>query len=550
MSEPLAMPSYGELAALVAEQAAQLAEQAVLIEALRVELEALRRQLGRDSSNSSQPPSSDGPGAKAKAKAGRRSAGQQAEQSPQRQLSAGAGEAASRARRKQGGQPGHRGSGLAPVITPDRREPVEPSCCRGCGGGLIGAPGTVASRVQVFDLPTFSLAVTEYQMMRRRCGCGHATTADLPAGVRGRPTCYGPNVTAAATLLASQDVLGIERTADLMSTLLGVAVSTGFISSCLTRLDDALTTAGFEETLKAALRAQDVLGTDETPAPLTVATTAAATTAAAAVAAAAAAAAAATTTSPAAAGSDSDCHNPHVYTVRTMRAYTGGGPDLVWYGAAGDRTKTSINAFGIVNEFRGVLVRDDYGGYTSYDADLAGVQQCLSHVLRYLDDAHAINTDAQAWARQVADALRAAIHEINTTRADDQATPDADLITRLRRRYDNGVAVGISTNLSRPWHKGNHPGLQLARRLKRKAEQVWLFTTRVDVPATNNGSESAIRGFKLAAKVQGCWRTLATLQRHCRIRSYLVSARNHGRRPIDAIRDALSANPWMPPQTA
>ena len=108
------------------------------------------------------------------------------------------------------------------------------------------------------------------------------------------------------------------------------------------------------------------------------------------------------------------------------------------------------------------------------------------------------------------------------------------------------MAVGISANLSRPWHKGNHPGLQLAKRLKRKAHQVWLFTTRLDIPATNNGSESAIRGFKLAAKVQGCWRTLATLQRHCRIRSYLVSARNHGRRPIDAIRDALSANPWIP----
>ena len=46
MSEPPATPSYGELAALVAEQAAQLAEQAVLIEALRVELEALRRQAG------------------------------------------------------------------------------------------------------------------------------------------------------------------------------------------------------------------------------------------------------------------------------------------------------------------------------------------------------------------------------------------------------------------------------------------------------------------------------------------------------------------------
>ena len=423
------------------------------------------------------------------------------------------------------------------MATPDHKQPVEPSCCSGCGGDLAGAPGTVASRVQVFDLPSFSPAVTEYQMMRRVCGCGRATTAALPAGVRAGPTCYGPNVTAAATLPAGQDVLGIERTADLMSTLLGVAVSTGFISSCLTRLDDALTTAGFEQALKTALGEQDVLGTDETPAPLTTAaTTATATTTAA--------------TTTAVTGSESDCHNPHVYTVRTMGAYTRGGADLVWYGAAGDRTKTSISAFGILDSFRGVLVRDDYGGYTSYDDDLAGVQQCLAHLIRYLDDAYAIDTDAQAWARQVADALRGAIHEVNTARADDQTTPDAGLITRLRRRYDQGVAVGISTNLSRPWHKGNHPGLQLAKRLKRKAHQVWLFTTRLDVPPTNNGSESAIRGFTLAAKVQGCWRTLATLQRHCRIRSYLVSARNHGRRPIDAIRDALTANPWMPPQAA
>jgi len=384
--------------------------------------------------------------------------------------------------------------------------------------------------------------VTEYRMMRRRCGCGQATTAALPAGVRGGPTCYGPNVTATATLLASQDVLGIERTADLMSSLLGVEVSTGFISSCLTRLDTALTTAGFEQALKTALRAQEVLGTDETPAPLTdTAKTDTAKTDTAKT----------DTARSDAAGTDAarsaqDCSNPHVYTVRTMRAYTGGGADLVWYGAAGNRTKASISGFGILDDFRGVLVRDDFGGYLSYDAELAGVQQCLAHVLRYLDDAHAIDTDAQAWARQVADALRAAIHQVNTARATDRTTVDAELLTRLRRRFDQGVAVGISTNLSRPWHKGNHPGLQLAKRLKRKAHQVWLFTTRFDVPPTNNGSESAIRGFKLAAKVQGCWRTLATLQRHCRIRSYLVSARNHGRRPIDAIRDALSTNPWMP----
>ena len=98
-------------------------------------------------------------------------------------------------------------------------------------------------------------------------------------------------MTAAATLLASTDVIGIERAADLMGALFKAPVSTGFVSRCLVRLDAALTAAGFEDALKDALRAADVLGTDETPAPLT-------------------------TRRPA----RKAAANPHVYTVRTMNA--------------------------------------------------------------------------------------------------------------------------------------------------------------------------------------------------------------------------------------
>ena len=530
MPESPVLPLYGDLVALVAAQAGQLSEQATLIEAMRVELAGLRRQVGRDSSNSSQPPSQDGPGAEAKARAEKRAqrpdAGQDSDEG------GSAGEAATTAKkRKQGGQRGHRGSGLARVADPQHTKPVEPSACGGCGAGLAGAAGEVGYSVQVFDLPAFALEVTEYLMMRRVCGCGHPTTADAPAQVRGGPTCYGPQVAAAAAWLASQDVIGIERAADMMAALLGAPVSTGFVSACLARLDTALSTAGFEEELKAALREQDVLGTDETPAPLTA--------------------------TGAAAEKNEDCSNPQVFTVRTMRAYTrgwAGDPiedltgDLVWYGAAGTRTKKAITAFGILETFYGVLVRDDFGGYVSYDAQQAGVQQCVSHLLRYLDDAYDIDPATQRWARQVADALRAAIHAINTARRNGTSL-DPALIAAARGSYEQGVAVGISINLSRPWHKGNHPGLVLAKRLKRKTEQVWLFTTRPhDVPPTNNGSEAAIRGFKLAEKVQGCWRSLTTLRRHCRIRSYITSARNHGRRPIDAIRDALTGTPWMPPR--
>ena len=496
-------PSYEELAARVAELLAVVAEQAGLIESLRAEVAALRRQAGRDSSNSSQPPSQDSPAAEAKAKAGQREARR------------------ARPGRAQGGQKGHPGAGLARVARPDETRVIEPGTCGGCGADLAGAPGRVASAVQVFDIPPVALTVTEYQMMRRTCRCGQVTTPPAPAGVTGGPACYGPNVADAATLLASSDVIGIERAADLMGALLKAPVSTGFVSRCLVRLDAALIAAGFEDALKDALKAADVLGTDETPAPLTGAATSA-----------------------------EGCGNPHVCTVRTMRAYAGGGADLIWYGAAGNRTKASITGFGILDGFAGVLVRDDYGGYLSYDAGLAGVQQCLAHLYRYLDDAYAIDPVSQVWTRQAGDALREAAAAVRTARAGNRASLGPALLARLRRSYDQAVAAGISVNLSRRWHKGNHPGLILARRLKRKAGQVWLFASRFDVPATNNGSENAVRGYKLAAKISGCWRTLATLQRHCRIRSYLTTARSHGRHPLAAIRDALTGNAWMPPHPA
>ena len=42
--------------------------------------------------------------------------------------------------------------------------------------------------MQVFDIPSAALMVTEYQMMRRTCcGCGHVMTAPAPAGVTGGP---------------------------------------------------------------------------------------------------------------------------------------------------------------------------------------------------------------------------------------------------------------------------------------------------------------------------------------------------------------------------
>src|SRR5712691_2578619 len=101
-------PSYAELAARNAELTALVAEQAALIETLRAEVAALRRQVGRDSSNSSLPPSQDSPAAGARKKAGQREARR------------------GRPGRPQGGQKGHPGASLAWVARPDETLAVEP----------------------------------------------------------------------------------------------------------------------------------------------------------------------------------------------------------------------------------------------------------------------------------------------------------------------------------------------------------------------------------------------------------------------------------------
>ncbi|ORT46823.1 hypothetical protein KBI5_23110 [Frankia sp. KB5] len=86
----------------------------------------------------------------------------------------------------------------------------------------------------------------------------------------------------------------------------------------------------------------------------------------------------------------------------------------------------------------------------------------------------------------------------------------------------------------------------LARRLAAKADQVWLFLTDFKIPWTNNPSEQAIRLPKRHQAVSGYWHTPTTLAAYLRVRSYLVSARDHGLTAIDAIRRALAGNPWMP----
>jgi transposase len=296
-----------------------------------------------------------------------------------------------------------------------------------------------------------------------------------------------------------------------MGVLLDAPVSTGFTGGLVKHIASRL--AGFETALKNALRAAPVLHHDETPARV---------------------------------ATDDDDRLLYVYTARAGR--------LVWFGAADNRGHDALDGFGILPGYRGILVRDDYAGYAKYDKDLAAVQLCCAHLLRSLRGIGELDTDGsrvqRCWTEAVRSALTDAKAAVAKTRAEGGTAVDAEILHGLRTRYDQAVAWGIMTNQHRDWPTGRHPGHTLATRLQTRAQQVWRFTVDFAVPFTNNPCEQPQRMVKLQMKIGGCWRSARTAARYCLIRSYLGTARNHGIHPLDALRDALAGNPWMPPQNA
>jgi len=108
------------------------------------------------------------------------------------------------------------------------------------------------------------LEKAHWWLPRRRCGCCQKITTAAAPWAQAGSVVYGPDINAAAVLLSSEGNVPAGRTAALMEALLGTPVSSGFAARALARLADRLRAAGFDEAMKNALRAEDVLCGDET----------------------------------------------------------------------------------------------------------------------------------------------------------------------------------------------------------------------------------------------------------------------------------------------
>jgi len=206
----------------LAERDRQLAEGNERIAALERRVAEFERLLGRNSSNSGLPPSSDAPAVRLERR--------------ERAVTRGKGSG-----KKRGAQLGHKGHKRQLFAPEDVTEVVTcaPTSCGGCGEDLDASHDVAVQRDQVVELPPVRPLITEYQLHCRKCAaCGLATTGKRPAGAP--PGGYGPRLTTFAAMLTGAYHLSRRRAAALLRDAFGIRMSTGALSKCEHRVSEAL----------------------------------------------------------------------------------------------------------------------------------------------------------------------------------------------------------------------------------------------------------------------------------------------------------------------
>jgi transposase len=233
--EQLLATHAGQLAQLLANQAV-LEQQVHLLTARLTELES---RLNKDSHNSHQPPSSDGPAKRPHPRSLRKRSG-----------------------KKSGGQAGHPGVTRCLVDEPDHIIAYVPPVCTGCGASLETAPELGRERRQVIEIPEPRPVVTEHQAARKVCPtCKTVTAGVFPAEVS-QPVQFGPRAQAATVYLQTYQLLPFERTVECLGDLFGLYPSEGTLASAQARAYARL--AGVEQAIRTGLQQADVVHVDET----------------------------------------------------------------------------------------------------------------------------------------------------------------------------------------------------------------------------------------------------------------------------------------------
>ena len=483
MTEP-PLPAAG--CAACAARDAVIAEQGQAIEELRAEVADLRRRLGRNSGNSSMPPSSDDLPGKVPPKRERR------------------GKGSGRSRGKQPGAPGTSMTWAQPDEVINHR----PAGVCGCGADLAGAADLgVARSCQQLEVPLITARRVQHDLHQARCGCGEVHVAARPAGVPDSAVSIGPNVRALAVYLVVFQHVPVHRCAQLIADVTGARISAGFVHSCLARAAGVI--ADVVKLIKTLITAAAVAGFDETTLRCGPAGT-----------------------------------RKYVLAAVTERC------SLFFLGRRtlkSFREFAILPAFtGVVVSDRYAnyfhhgwehiagnqaclahLVRDYEDAAQSYPQAIWPVQ--AQRALRGL--IRAWHTARDAGQAEIPPHIR------------------DPLLREFRHAVLAGLSdvprIPGPKNTT-----AQHPGRDLLEFCRGRQADVTRFCYDSRVWPTNNISERGVRPVKTQQKISGRLTSEDVTQDRLDIRSYIDTARKHGCNVMDVLRSAMTGTPWRPPDPA
>ncbi len=465
----LARSGLGKLIDLLLRLEAKLRRLLGEVSALRRQVKELKARLALNSTNSSKPPSSDGL-AKPVPKSLRTRTG-----------------------RRPGGQPGHPGQTLQPVVRPDheivhRLERCTCGACHGCS--LREAPVLGHEKRQVFELPQKPLEVTEHQAEIKRCPVsGALVTAAFPPQVNA-PAQYGPRFRAQMVYFNEDHFIPYTRLTRICQDLYGQPLSEATVIAANERTYENL--APFEHALWELLPQAPVNHCDESGLRVAGA-----------------------------------LHWLHVVS----------NAHLTFYGVHPKRGREAMDYFDILPRCRNFLVHDHWKAYFTYEDCLHAL--CNQHHLRELKFLY--EEQQEFWAQELSRFLldlhqRCLTHGVLGRRE----------FKKCLAAYRVILGKGRRRHPRQEGHAAQTKAANLLDRLEDFEMSVLAFAVFAEVPFTNNGGEQDIRMQKVQQKISGCFRTLHGARVSARIRSYISTCRKQGRNILDELEKAILGSPFIP----
>ena len=184
----------------------------------------------------------------------------------------------------------------------------------------------------------------------------------------------------------------------------------------------------------------------------------------------------------------------------------------------------------ILNDYAGTVIHDHdtayYNEIFSFDN-----QECLSHILRYLQDSIENETNL-TWASLMKEHLQSIIHYVKNNN-------DFDIDEAINK-YDEIIKIGKKEYEDNPPSIYYRDGYTLLKRLERFKDDTLKFLKESDLPYTNNLSERLLRTIKMKYKSTCGFRSNEAVDYFLNTRSFIETTRIKNESIYQSIKDTFA----------